>query len=216
MAALRGSPLTPSSPGRPVLDLQTWHWKVLRVAGRQAGPRRKGRRGDEAVGLAERLPPGGEVAPPGAGQLSLPSRERHRSKGAQQAANRLGLTGSCTAPDLLHVDRADERGRLRCAQLAEALGCVSIAQNLDQHRGVEEENGSAHPALVSPPLGPDPGRRILIPFVSLVVDRPDRGEDLVPAALVVKGAPEHARDEGAAPPFSDSAVEFGHQLIIEA
>jgi len=96
------------------------------------------------------------------------------------------------------------------------VGGLSLSQHLDQDGRVEEQNGSAHPAGIRMPLGVNPLRRVFIPVVPLVLDRPDRGEDLVPSPLIVKGAPEHARDEGAAPALSDSAVQFGHELIFEA
>jgi hypothetical protein len=52
--------------------------------------------------------------------------------------------------------------------------------------------------------------------MALVVNRPDGGKDLVPAALVIERAAQNPRDEGASPALSNSAVQFGHQLILEA
>ena len=89
-------------------------------------------------------------------------------------------------------------------------------QRIDQDRGVQEERDSAHPVRVGPALCPHPGRRIVIPLVPLCRDRPECGQDLVPAALVVQSAPKELRDEAAPPSLPDPLVKFGHELILEA
>jgi hypothetical protein len=101
-------------------------------------------------------------------------------------------------------------------QLPQTLRRLSLAQDLYQHGGVEQQYGSAHPAGISLSLGANPARRVLIPLMALVVNRPDGGKDLVPAALVIERAAQDPRDEGASPALSNSAVQFGHQLILEA
>jgi hypothetical protein len=199
-----------------VLDLQAGHREVLRVAGRKTRSRRERCRSDEAVRLSQSDTARCEVASPVAREFSFSRSERHRANGLEQAANRINLVGPGASPHLLHIDRADERGRFGRAQRAEAFGGRSLAKDLDQHGGIEEQNGSAHPPRIPSPLFANPRRRIAIPVVSFVVDRPDRGEDVVPAALIIKGAPEYASNEGAAPSLPDPLVQFRHQLIVEA
>jgi hypothetical protein len=204
------------APGGPVLDLQAGHREVLRISSRQLRPRRQGRGCYEAIGLDQSHSPRGEVAPPSAGQFALACGERNHPKSVEQTADRILFPRSGATPDLLDVDCADQRRRFRRAHLAEALCRRSIAQHLDQHRGVEEQCRSAHPALVSSPLGANPGGRILIPFVPLVIDRADRGEDVIPPTLLVERAPQHPRDERTSAPLSDPLVQLGHEIILEA
>jgi hypothetical protein len=129
--------------------------------------------------------------------------------------DRVGLVGPRPAPDLLNTDCTDEGKRLGFAELAETVGGGPLAQHVDQDRGVEKEDRSAHPARVPSPLRANPGRRVLIPLVPLILDGSDRGEDLVPATLVVEGAPEKPSDERAPPSLANSLVQLGHELILE-
>ena len=53
--------------------------------------------------------------------------------------------------------------------------------------GIQHQAGhwSAGPAIIAAALAPDPGRRIVIPFVTGVGQRAERGFDFVPALVVL-------------------------------
>ena len=63
-------------------------------------------------------------------------------------------------------------------------------------------------------LAADPFTGILIPFVALVGDSPERCLDIVPPPLVVESAANQLCDECAASPDSGPPVEFGNELVI--
>jgi hypothetical protein len=52
--------------------------------------------------------------------------------------------------------------------------------------------------------------------VPVVLNRSDRFDDLVPTALVVKGAAKQALDEGAPLAFPDPSIQLVHELILQA
>ena len=70
--------------------------------------------------------------------------------------------------------------------------------------------------IVPESLSVDPGRRILVPFVALGLDRAECCLDVVPAALVLECATQKPRDERTPPAFSDPLVQFRHESILEA
>ena len=63
-------------------------------------------------------------------------------------------------------------------------------------------------------LAADPFTGIVIPFVALVGDSPERCLDVVPPPLVVESAANQFCDECAASPASSPLVEFGNKLVI--
>ena len=63
-------------------------------------------------------------------------------------------------------------------------------------------------------LAADPFTGIVIPFVALVGDSPERCLDVVPPPLVVESAANQFCDECAASPASSPPVEFGNELVI--
>jgi hypothetical protein len=63
-------------------------------------------------------------------------------------------------------------------------------------------------------LAADPFTGIVIPFVALVGDSPERCLDVVPPPLVIKSAANQLCDECAASPASSPPVEFGNELVI--
>ena len=63
-------------------------------------------------------------------------------------------------------------------------------------------------------LAADPFTGIVIPFVALVGDSPERCLDVVPPPLVVESAANQFCDECAASPASSPLVEFGNELVI--
>ena len=72
---------------------------------------------------------------------------------------------------------------------------------------------SAHSTPVGA-LAADPFTGIVIPFVALVGDSPERCLDIVPSPLVIESAANHLCDECAASPASSPPVEFGNELVI--
>ena len=60
----------------------------------------------------------------------------------------------------------------------------------------------------------DPFTGIVIPFVALVGDGPERCLDIVPSPLVIESAANQLCDECAASPASSPLVEFGNELVI--
>ena len=60
----------------------------------------------------------------------------------------------------------------------------------------------------------DPFTGIVIPFVALVGDSPERCLDIVPSPLVVESAANQLCDECAASPAASPLVEFGNELVI--
>jgi hypothetical protein len=199
-----------------VLDLELWHWEVANVARREPRPGAYRGRRDQAIALGERDPARIEPAAPRSGHLSLARAERNDPKRCDQSVDPHFFLGSYPAPELLDVDRADERRCLRATQLTKALHGWSSPQRIDQDRGVQEERDSAHPIRVGPALCPHPARRIVIPLVALSRDCPERSQDLIPAALVVQSPAKELRDEGAPPSLPDPLIQFGHEFILEA
>ena len=63
-------------------------------------------------------------------------------------------------------------------------------------------------------LAADPFTGIVIPFVALVGDGPERCLDIVPSPLVIESAANQLCDECAASPASSPLVEFGNELVI--
>jgi hypothetical protein len=62
----------------------------------------------------------------------------------------------------------------------------------------------------------DPFTGIVIPFVALVGDGPERCLDIVPSPLVIESAANQLCDECAASPASSPLVEFGNELVINS
>jgi len=63
-------------------------------------------------------------------------------------------------------------------------------------------------------LAADPFTGIVIPFVALVGDSPERCLDIVPSPLVIEPAANQLCDECATSPASGPLVEFGNELVI--
>jgi hypothetical protein len=68
----------------------------------------------------------------------------------------------------------------------------------------------ADAAGVAPTLSTDPGGGILVPVVAALLDLPQRCQDVVPAALVFKRAPDSLGDESAPLTAAYAAVELSH------
>jgi hypothetical protein len=60
----------------------------------------------------------------------------------------------------------------------------------------------------------DPFTGIVIPFVALVGDGPERCLDIVPSPLVIESAANQLCDECAASPASSPLVELCNELVI--
>ncbi len=69
--------------------------------------------------------------------------------------------------------------------------------------------------MVGPSLVPDPAGRVAIPLVAGVLELTEGGLDLVPPTLVVEAPSDQLGDELAALPRPRSAVELGHQFVIQ-
>ncbi len=63
-------------------------------------------------------------------------------------------------------------------------------------------------------LAADPFTGIVIPFVALVGDSPERCLDIVPSPLVIEPAAYQFCDECATAPAPSPLVEFGNELVI--
>jgi len=64
-------------------------------------------------------------------------------------------------------------------------------------------------------LAADPLSGIVIPFVALIGDRPERCLDIVPSPLVIESAANQFCDECAAPPASNPPVKSGNEHVID-
>ena len=65
-------------------------------------------------------------------------------------------------------------------------------------------------------LAANPFTGIVIPFVALVGDSPERCLDIVPSPLVIESAPNQLCDECAASPAPSPPVEFGNELVVNS
>jgi hypothetical protein len=63
-------------------------------------------------------------------------------------------------------------------------------------------------------LAADPFTGIVIPFMALVGDSPERCLDIVPSPLVIEPAANQLCNECATSPASSPLVEFGNELVI--
>ena len=84
-------------------------------------------------------------------------------------------------------------------------------------RTVESSRTLATSADAAPvgALAADPFTGIVIPFVALVGDSPERCLDIVPSPLVIEAAANQLCDECAASPASSPPVEFGNELVVD-
>jgi hypothetical protein len=64
-------------------------------------------------------------------------------------------------------------------------------------------------------LAADPFTGIVIPFVALIGDRPERCLDIVPSPLVIESAANQLCDECAASSASSPPIELGNELVID-
>jgi len=64
-------------------------------------------------------------------------------------------------------------------------------------------------------LAADPFTGIVIPFVALVGDSPERCLDIVPSPFVIEPAANQLCDKCATSPASGPLVEFGNELVID-
>jgi hypothetical protein len=83
-------------------------------------------------------------------------------------------------------------------------------------RTVESSRTLATSADATPvgALAADPFTGIVIPFVALVGDSPERCLDIVPSPFVIESVANQLCDERAASPASSPPVEFGNELVI--
>jgi hypothetical protein len=63
-------------------------------------------------------------------------------------------------------------------------------------------------------LAADPFTGIVVPFVALVGDGPERCLDIVPSPLVIEPAANQLCDECAPSPASSPLVELGNELVV--
>ena len=63
-------------------------------------------------------------------------------------------------------------------------------------------------------LAADPLTGIVIPFVALIGDSPERCLDIVPSPLVIEPAANQLCNESATAPASSPLVELGNELVI--
>lgn len=199
-----------------MLDRDLRHRKVPGVPGRQprADSRRRG--GDEAVGLTQRDPFAREAPPPAARELALGPSERCDPQPREEGQHRRPLARADSPRDLLHVDGAYPRDPLGGAQGTEPLGGRPAPQRVDQDGGVEEEGrGLTLPAPVAVSLFPDPGGRIAVPIVLGVLERPEGGDHVIPATLVLQRQPNGLGDKATATARADPAIELGYELVLK-
>lgn len=64
-------------------------------------------------------------------------------------------------------------------------------------------------------LATDPFAGIVVPFVALVGDSPQRSFDVVPSSLVLQATANQLGNEGATAPASSPLVELGYERIID-
>ncbi len=74
---------------------------------------------------------------------------------------------------------------------------------------------SANPATIPAPLRPDPAGRIAVPVVTRVLQRAQRGLDLVPPPLIIERLLDGGCDEGAAAATPNPCIEVRDQRVIE-
>lgn len=134
----RDAPPRRSVPGRPVLDGDLLHRKVLGIAARQSSPDRLGGGGDQTVRLREGPAASRMVPPPPPRTSSLIRAETSLPKAGEESPGMLLLARAQAPVDLLHVHRADEGSVTLPPEVEDALGGPPAAENIDEHGRVEE------------------------------------------------------------------------------
>lgn len=200
-----------------MLDFELVHREVLGIAACE--PRADANRGsrNQTVGLAEGDPFTCELPTPPARELPLDTAQGRKAHSAEKAPDRVLLVIERSTHDLLDVDRAYPRRRLRArAQMAQTLGGGSAAERVDQHRGVKQQpQTSADARCVAASLRTHPASWVLVPFVGDLGERPKTRFDLIPTLRVLQRTAHRLRDERAAPSSADSLVESAHEIVIE-
>jgi len=69
--------------------------------------------------------------------------------------------------------------------------------------------------LVTAPLRPDPGSRVVVPVVAAICDRPEARLDVVPSLIVFEATTDDLGHKGASSPLARSSVEFGDEIVLE-
>jgi hypothetical protein len=128
------------------------------------------------------------------------------------------LTRSEPANGLLDVDRRDVRRILRVAERRQAPARVGApAEQVDEDGGVEEDGRQLpDPTPVSTPLIANPSAGILIPLVTAIRDRAERGVDRLPPLVVVQRAFDRPRNVGATAAGADAAVELANEIVAKS
>jgi hypothetical protein len=200
-----------------VLNSEFLHRKVEGVASGQARPYSNCCRRDQAVGLMEGDSGFGVLLSPRPGSHSLFNSEGGKPESLEQTPRRALLTRTDPSPNLLDRDHADPWLLPLTPQAAKTIGGLASAQNVDKHRRVEEKprHVSTSASLVTPTLFSNPSCRILVPGMAMVGDRPHAGLDVIPSLLILEPTTNQLTDERATAAFTRTAVEFGHQMILE-
>lgn len=205
-----------SGADRPVLDVELGHGEVLWVPGREPCAYTNRGGGDQAVGLAEGDSPPRVVFAPAPRHLTLRTPHRCQAQALQEAQDDCLLVMEHPPHDLLDVDRTDPRGSRGVTQGSYSIGGGAAAQHVDQHGRVEQQTqASADAAEVVVPLRLYPGGWICVPLVLALRKRPEARFDVVPTALIVERLANRRRDERAASPAPDAAVELTHQIVVQ-
>ena len=201
----------------PMFDGELAHGEISRIARRESPAQRERGGRYEAVRLGERPPTSGELTAPLSGLPAFGGTQGSGPKPGKDRASGGVLAGPESPNRLLHVDCTDVRCVFRIAERQQTPSRVSAtAKEVDEHGRVEENRGQLpNAAVIGAPLVMNPALCVLVPLVTTVGDRADRGLDELPAVVVVKRTLDCARDVRAAAASPDTSVELTHEIIGE-
>lgn len=120
----------------------------------------------------------------------------------------IGLVKGC----LPHGEELSADRRLVCPA-GRRSGRLCREGSLPRWRGQTE--WSTDSAGVAVALGSYPGRRIRVPLVPVIRDRPECRLDLQPSVLVVHCTPDSLGDEGTPSPAPNSCVELSDESLVQ-
>ena len=165
------------------------------------------------------------IASPTAGSDAFGPTDRRDPQPVEETGCRNAFRVAQTTVNLLDIDRRRVWHVSVLTKRREPLDSSSApAEHIDQDGGIEQDAhtlGPAERALTDAPevgsaLFTHPPSRIAVPIMLGVGERAYGVFDVLPATLVVEGAPNRRSDERAALTPTHPAVESTHELVVQA
>lgn len=199
---------------RPMLHPDPLHREILGVSGRQGGICRQGSRCDQAIRLGERDASGREALTPGPRLPSLARVQGDDDQSPYQVACVFALAGPKASGQLLDVDSGRAGNVTAVEQFLDSGRGGSVAQVVDQHGGIEEEEQLPNLSGVRSPLAPHPSRGIPLPFVSLGLDGSTGGADEITLFPMVQGHRDRLPNEVGPAAGTGGLVDLIYKTIV--